>query len=54
MVMEIPVHCVDRGKVDANNVLGVILSFTDDGFYKIRTKNRILSSQKLDFNSRNH
>ncbi|XP_022177881.1 KRAB-A domain-containing protein 2-like [Myzus persicae] len=42
--VKIPVPCVDRGKVDANNVLGVILSVTDDGFYKIGTKNGILSS----------
>jgi len=34
-----PVPCIDRGKVNANNVLGVILSVTDDGFYKIGTKN---------------
>jgi hypothetical protein len=44
MTVKIPVPCVDRGKVDANNVLGVILSVTDDGFYKIGTKNGILSS----------
>lgn len=31
--------CVDRGKVDANYIFGVILSITDDGFYKIETKN---------------
>jgi len=42
--MKIPVPCVDRGKVDANNMLGVILSVTDGGFYKIGTKNGILSS----------
>lgn len=33
--MKIPVTCVDRGKFDANNVLGVVLSITDDGFYII-------------------
>jgi hypothetical protein len=40
--VKIPVLCVDR--VDANNVLGVILSGTDDGFYKIGTNIGILSS----------
>jgi hypothetical protein len=39
--VKIPVPCVDRGKVNANNVLGVILSVTVDGFYKIETKNGI-------------
>lgn len=41
--VKILVPYLDRGKVDANNVLGVILSVTDDGFYKIGTKNGILS-----------
>jgi len=42
--VKIPVPYIDGGKVDANSVLGVILSITDDGFYKIGTKNGILSS----------
>jgi hypothetical protein len=42
--VKILVPCVDRGKVDANNVLGVMLSVTDDGFHKIGTINGILSS----------
>jgi len=31
--VKISVPCVDRGKGDANNVLGDILSITDVGFY---------------------
>jgi len=38
------VPCVDRGQVNKNNVLGVILCITDKEFYKIGTKNIILSS----------
>jgi hypothetical protein len=38
------VPCVDREKVYANNVLGVILNITDGEFYEIGTKNGIGSS----------
>ena len=44
MTVKIPVPYVDRGKVNANSMVSVILSITDDGFYKIGTKNGILSS----------
>lgn len=36
--------CIDRRKVNVNNIPGVILSVTDDEFYKVETKNGILTS----------
>jgi len=42
--VKIPVPNIDRENDDANNILGIILSITDDGFYKIGIKNGILSS----------
>lgn len=39
LTVKIAVPCVDRGIVDANNILGVILNISHDGFYKIGTTN---------------
>ena len=41
--VKIPVPSVDRGKVDANNLIGVILTVSDDAFYKVGTKNGVIS-----------
>ena len=35
---------LDRGKVEAKNLVGVIMNVTDDGFYKIGTKEGTISS----------
>lgn len=44
MTVQIPVSRADGGKVDANNIFGVILRITDDRFYKTETKKIILTS----------
>lgn len=41
--VKIPVPQVDRGKVDANNLIGVILSITEDEFYRVGTREGTIS-----------
>jgi hypothetical protein len=38
ITVKITVSCIDRGNVYTNNLLSIILSITDGGFYKIETK----------------
>lgn len=37
--MKISIPSVDTSKVDAKNVLGLVLEITDDGYYKLGTLN---------------
>lgn len=37
--VKIPIPSVDRSKVDAKNILGLVLEVTDDGYYKLGTLN---------------
>ncbi|GBN17862.1 hypothetical protein AVEN_142355-1 [Araneus ventricosus] len=42
VAVRIKVHDVDRAKTDARSILAVVLSKTEDGFYKLGTKTGIL------------
>lgn len=37
--VKISIPSVDTSKVDAKNVLGLVLEITDDGYYKLGTLN---------------
>lgn len=41
--VRIPVPDVDRGRGDARSVLAVVLEATEDGFYRLRTKEGVIS-----------
>ena len=40
----VPISRLDRGERDARNILDVVLNGTADGFYKIGTKQGLISS----------